>query len=388
MANNELPMPYGYTRRWRGPDAYHVRQPTPAGLRLLRLGLIGLGGVAQAKHLPALQRLRAMGEPVEIPCGADLDPGLGTKVARQYGLALYADHRNMLDQERLDAVEVLIRPEVPKAQVIRDCLVRGLPVLVEKPLLDLGVERSAEALAEAEALCRLAEEEHVPLMVGFVKRYAPPYANAQALVAGGAIGRPTMLAAKMCQGWDGPRFLEQSACHLLDLVRFFLGDLHSLFAYGTKQYGRTAYPFDNVCISLRFQSGAVGTLHLSQSTLSLKPWERVEVYGDRAWLSVDDSCTLTLYDNEEGPAKVWRPVWPHTLLFDEEFSGFVWQIKAFLDAVRSRQAVSPSGWDGCAAMHLASAIHHSVTTSLEVTLSGSRALSQRESLEHPITHNT
>lgn len=368
MTGEEVPVPYGYTDRWRGPDAYHVRQIAPADLRPMRLGLIGLGGVAQAKHLPALQRLQTMGEPVTVACGADIDETVGAKVARQNGLHLYLDHRQMLDNEQLDAVEVLIRPEAPRGDVIADCLERGLPVLAEKPLVDYGFTRLAESLSEAARLCKLAADTATPLMTGFVKRFAPPYANAKALLASGAIGAPAMIAAKMCMAWGGAKFLEQSACHILDLLRFFMGDIRSLSAYGTQRYKKAEYTFDNAVISISFVSGAVGTLHVSSTALSLHPWERVEIYGENAWLAVDDSSILTLHDREASPAKVWQPVWPHTLMFDEEFSGFCGEIKTFLDAARSRTPADPSGNDGYRALETALAIHRSVTTGKEVVL--------------------
>ena len=43
----------------------------------------------------------------------------------------------------------------------------------------------------------------------------------------------------------------------------------------------------------------------------------MEVYGDKAWLAVEDQYELLLYDSEQGPAQSWRPVIPNTLIFDE-----------------------------------------------------------------------
>ena len=368
MTNHELPMPYGYTEGWRGPDAYQVRQAASPDESIVRLGLIGLGAIAQAKHIPALKRLQTMGEAVELVAGADIDQEMGEKAAHIHNFGWYSDYRKMLDSEDLDGVLVLTRPIPARAEIISTCLSRELPVFTEKPLLDDGVDKLTQTLSEAKRLCQLAEENGAPLMVGFVKRYAPPYANAHHLLTSGAIGKPAMIAAKTCIGWGGDKFLEQSACHVLDLIRFYMGDLSSLTAYGVNQYGNTSYPFDNATIAMKFKSGAVGSLHVSSSGLSLKPWERIEIYGDQAWLAVDDSTILTLYDSETGPAKVWQPVWPHTLLFEAEFSGFAWELKAFLNAIRNSQPVDSSGWDGYRAIEFCLAIHRSLETGLEVEL--------------------
>jgi len=67
----------------------------------------------------------------------------------------------------------------------------------EKPL---AADRRA-----AHQVCRLAEAKGLVLMTAFCKRYAEPYARAKGLIDGGAIGRPAMVAAKMCQAWAGAR---------------------------------------------------------------------------------------------------------------------------------------------------------------------------------------
>ena len=368
MTDGVLPIPFGYTERWQGPDAYQVRQAVNPNEPTVRLGIIGLGAIAQAKHIPALKRLQTMGEALELVAGADIDQAVAKKAADTHNFGWYSNYNHMLGAEDLDGVLVLTRPTPARGEIISECLARGLPVFTEKPLLDDGVDELQHTLVKARRLCQLAEETGAPLMVGFVKRYAPPYANAHYLVNSGAIGVPAMIAAKTCIGWGGDKFLEHSACHVLDLIRFYMGDLSSLTAYGVNQFGNTSYAFDNATIAMKFKSGGVGSLHVSSSGLSLKPWERIEIYGDQAWLAVDDSTTLTLYDSETGPAKVWQPVWPHTLLFDAEFSGFAWELKAFLDAIRNRQPVEPSGWDGYRAIEFCLAIHRSLESGIEVEL--------------------
>ena len=112
------------------------------------------------------------------------------------------------------------------------------------------------------------------------------------------------------------------------------------------------YPFDNAMISFEFCSGSVGQLYTSSTAVSLKPWERVEIYGNKAWLAVEDQYELRLYDSEEGPAKSWRPVVPNTLLFDEEFGGFMGLIENFLQVIRGVEAPRVTGWDGHRAYEL------------------------------------
>jgi len=77
-------------------------------------------------------------------------------------------------------------------------------------------------------------------------------------------------------------------------------------------------------------------------------------------LAVEDQCELLLYDSEEGPVKSWRPVLPNTLVFDEEFGGFMGMLENFLEAVRGTEKPLVTGWDGCRAYELSAASHLSL----------------------------
>jgi predicted dehydrogenase len=112
----------------------------------------------------------------------------------------------------------------------------------------------------------------------------------------------------------------------------------------------------------------VGALCSSSSALSFKPWERVEIYGDRAWVSVEDQYELVLHDSEEGPTKSWKPVIPNTLLFDEEFGGFVGLLENFLQVIRGLEKPLVTGWDGYRALELSVACHLSLSRGKTVHL--------------------
>lgn len=90
-------------------------------------------------------------------------------------------------------------------------------------------------------------------------------------------------------------------------------------------------------------------------------WDRKwQVYADKAWLAVEDQYELRLYDSEQGPAKLWKPVMPNTLLFDEEFGGFMGLIENFLQVIRGDEQPLVTGWDGHKAYELNAASHLSM----------------------------
>lgn len=348
---------YGHTpveRMFAGKDVYGIGYDAARASRApVRLGIVGAGGVAQSKHLPAVARLRTLWEPVVVAAIADPDARQGHKVAALVGCRYYPGLKEMLAAEDLDGVMVL-SPDGLHLEHGLACVEAGLPVLVEKPL--------ALTLADARRLCEAAERRGVLLMTVANKRYAPPYRRAQRLMAMGAIGTPRLLAAKFNLGYDYVDLLLDGTIHLFDLVLYLMGPVTSLYA------ARAVAGAETIALTLTFRGGAVGALHTTASALSLKPWERVEIYGDGKWLSVEDQWEFTLYDDEVGPAKSWRPVVPNTLLFDEEFGGYMGQIEGFLQAIRGQEAPLVTGWDGYRACELVTAAHRSLQTGGPVAL--------------------
>lgn len=332
-----------------------------AGRVPVRLGVIGTGGVAQSKYFPAAARLRMLWEPIEIIAFAEPREDDARKVQAVYSGRWYTDYRTMLATETLDGV-VVLGPDNLHLEHTLASLAAGKPVLVEKPM--------ARGLADAERMCRAAEERGLILMAVANKRYSPPYRRARQAISSGAVRDPALFVGKFNLGYEYVDLLESGTIHLFDLTRYFMGDVTAISVVGVNKYGRNRrkYPVDNAAMTLEFASGAVGTIYTSSSALNLKPWERVEVYGDHAWLSVEDQHELLIYDSEEGPTKSWRTVIPNTLLFDEEFGGYTGILENFAQAIRGQDAPLVTGWDGFRAFELLTAVQLSLLNHSRVTL--------------------
>src|SRR5262245_29322206 len=130
--------------------------------RKIRLGVIGAGGVAQSKYFPAVARLRMIWEPVEIAAFTEPRQDHARKVQRIYAGTIYADYQQMLAQEELDGV-IVLGPDDLHAEHTLASLDAGRHVLVEKPI--------ARSLADAERMCRRADEKRLTLMTVATKRY-------------------------------------------------------------------------------------------------------------------------------------------------------------------------------------------------------------------------
>ncbi len=133
----------------------------------MKVGVIGLGKVAQIIHLPILEDLS---DRYKICALCDVSPNLLGLIGERYRVdRLYTEARDLIEQETLDAVFVLNSDEYHT-----DCVVaaakRGGHVFVEKPL--------CLTHAEADEIMRAEHEAGARIMVGYMRRFAPAFALA------------------------------------------------------------------------------------------------------------------------------------------------------------------------------------------------------------------
>jgi myo-inositol 2-dehydrogenase / D-chiro-inositol 1-dehydrogenase len=147
----------------------------------VRLGIAGLGAVAQAVHLPLIERLR---DAFSIHAIADLSPSLTAAIGDRYRVP--PERRSgtveeLLRVPDLDALAILTSGS--HAPAVLAGLEAGLPVFSEKPL--------AYTVAETDAIdARLAGDERPRLMLGYMKLYDPAVRHALALTTERRYGAP------------------------------------------------------------------------------------------------------------------------------------------------------------------------------------------------------
>ena len=139
----------------------------------LRVGVIGLGEVAQVIHLPVLQSLPLM---YEVAAVCDVSPTLLHVIGDQYGVdRRYESAADMVAAGDLDVVLVLNSDEYHAESAIL-ALDAGLDVLVEKPMC-LSPREADEIIAARDRSGRT-------VMVGYMRRFAPAFLEAKERLAG------------------------------------------------------------------------------------------------------------------------------------------------------------------------------------------------------------
>lgn len=126
----------------------------------LRIGVVGLGGIAQKAYLPILSQAADW----TLVGGFSPNQQKAQPVCDSYRMACFSRLDSLAQQ--CDAVFVH-SSTASHFQVIEELLRLGVHVYVDKPL--------AETVEQGEQLIALAEKQGKTLMVGFNRRFAPLY---------------------------------------------------------------------------------------------------------------------------------------------------------------------------------------------------------------------
>jgi predicted dehydrogenase len=165
----------------------------------MKVGLVGLGEVAQIIHLPILQ---SQADKFEIAAICDLSQDLLNALGERYSVPVehrYTDYQDLARQKDLDAVLVLNNDEYHTDTALA-ALGHGKHVLIEKPM--------CLTHQEAETIIKARNEAGVQVMVGYMRRYAPAFALATQHVR--ALEKITYARVRAIIGQNA-QFIEQSS---------------------------------------------------------------------------------------------------------------------------------------------------------------------------------
>jgi predicted dehydrogenase len=287
----------------------------------MRVGAVGVGVHAVNAILPSFP---VAGLKLAATCARHLDRA--EAVAQRFGAErAFDDLERMLDEAELDAVVVVVPPD-QFFEVISACIRRGVPVFTEKP--------AANDAAEAQALADAAAAADVPVMVGYMKRFAGGYRLAKELMGKPEFGSPTLGSFTWSMGPFAHRFglrdwLFENPVHHFDLARFFFGELKDVHV------ARGDGEEHTVVITATSTSGALVSIRANTTGSWEQRNEAVEIFGEGHSLSVDNLDTCTLRPPER-PEQVWRPNYtvPLAANMTGATMGFVTELEHFRLVVR------------------------------------------------------
>ena len=255
----------------------------------LKAAFIGCGGHAQRNIFPTFQYA-----PVDLVAVCDLDLGRAEACARQFGAPrAYHDYQEMLQKEQPEIVFIVtnydkdFRPRYPELTI--DCLNAGAHTWIEKP--------PAASSHEIREMMKVSAQTAKNVGVGFKKMFVPANQKARGIIQSPEFGPITSITARYPQAL--PPLQERSSArkmqsfldhivHPHSVLKYLAGELESIFV-------RRNQTISSGIVSLRFKSGAIGVLHLSQGQSARSYLERTEVIGEGTNLTIENNIRLTYF---------------------------------------------------------------------------------------------
>jgi len=238
--------------------------------KTLKFGIVGM----TSDHVWGIGANLAALPQVEIVTGAEPIEELRARAQDRFGLgSVYADHREMHEEEEIDAI-VVCSDNAAKAGIVEEAVKHGVHVYQDKPM--------AATLAQADRILAAAEESGVKVMVAYHNYFSANYGKVKELLDEGKIG--DVYLARGLIGHAGPRevgcdpyfcewlfdkekngggtFIDEG-CYALSAFLDYLGPVEEVSALMTQIGFRDYLPpdvEDNSVAILRFKSGALGVL--------------------------------------------------------------------------------------------------------------------------------
>ena len=335
----------------------------------MNVGIIGAGGVSIFHY----QGYKAAG--ATIAAIADANPLALAKRQQEWGIPKgYGTYEELLADPTIEAVSVCL-PNALHHPVTLAAARSGKHVLCEKPL-SLSLEKAQEMID----VCR---EAGVVLQTGHHLRSDSASLQTKKLIDSGALGRVTFMRLRQAHDWGGAKTVRDSfgklansgggtlldnGCHMMDLARYFGGDVTQVYA-NTATLGFDIEVEDTSVATLTFASGALGSV---ENAWTATGWEQAFwIYGTEGSLEYSNRTNVLTHRFRSSVGTTFgEPDISHTT-FGGHDAHTVCEMD-FLAAIRGERDVVCTGEDGLEAVRLVLAGYESARQNAPVSLQSER----------------
>lgn len=344
---------------------------------LLRIAVIGAGLVG-ARHV----RLVAEHEACQL--AAIIDPAQSAyDLAREMG----AQHYNAIEDvpENMVDAAIVATPNANHLPTARACAKRRWACLMEKPI--------ADTLENGQEIIDVFDAANLPLLIGHHRRYHPFVQRARALLDNEELGKPIIASmiwavrkpdeyfakgAWRLNADGGPILI--NLIHEIDLMHCLFGRITEVQALVSTN-ARAGDVEDTAAISMRFQSGMLASIALSDAALT--PWSFEGASNENPTIAETGispwriGCTqgafefpsLTMWRDAAGGEGDWSKPLGQDQLATHQVTPLKEQLSHFI-ALAQGHAKTPivCGQDGLAAVRVVAAIQEAVVNGTTVKL--------------------
>jgi len=297
---------------------------------------------------------------------ADINLTAAQEIAAQFDCPAIERWEEAVANPDVETVLVCTPPHL-HAEIAGAAVERRKHVLCEKPL--------AHNMEAGRSLLAAAREGGVTVKCGFNYHLHPGIRRAHQWVEEGLIGELMFIRCRhgiggrpgyedewrvQAQVSGGGQLMDQGL-HVLDLLRWFLGDFDSASGVVSTSFWPIEPLEDNVFALLRSAKGQVGWFHASWTH-----WKNLfsfEIFGRDGYITVEGLGGS--YGTERailGKRAFLEPFREEIIEFRGEDSSWVEEWQEFVSAIRAGREPLGSGKDGLEAQRLAEAIYESART--------------------------
>jgi predicted dehydrogenase len=345
-----------------------------AAIAVAGAGLIGRRHIEAVHAAASSARLHSIVDPAPV-CRA---------LAEELGVPWYPSLETMFDADKPDGV-ILATPNQLHLAGGMACISAGVAALIEKPF--------ATDVAAGEEMADAAEAAGVVLMTGHHRRHNPLMRRARQEIDNGSIGEIVSVHATTwfykpddyfeaewrCKPGAGPVFL--NLIHDIDLLHYLCGPVEMVSAVESNAVRGNAVE-ETAVILLKFASGALGTINVSDTIVSPWSWE-LTARENPAYPPTTEACCLIggTHGSLELPGlRLWRNrqtrSWWEPIDATKVNFGFddplVLQVRQFVAAIQGIEAPLVSGRDGLEALRVIKAVKQAAATGNSVKISRER----------------
>jgi myo-inositol 2-dehydrogenase/D-chiro-inositol 1-dehydrogenase len=310
-------------------------------MKKLRVGIIGAGRIGRVHAQTVSSSSGAVAAAI-----TDIDRSAAEEVARVCGVERVTEtSEQIFNSPDIDAVLICSATNTHSRFVIQ-AATAGKHIFCEKPV-DYDLSQIDSALAAV-------KRAGVKLQVGFNRRFDPNFARARKAVETGEIGTPHLLHIISRDPAPPPisyirvsggMFFDMTI-HDFDMARFVMGEeVEEIYAEAgvmvDPEIGK-ADDVDTAVITLRFRSGAIGTIDNSRQAVYGYD-QRIEILGSKGSISVGN-C----FPNQAvvSTASEVRRDLPLNFFMERYAESFATELQSFIAAVVEDKPPLVTGLDG------------------------------------------
>lgn len=323
-----------------------------------KIGIIGLGTIAQLVHLPNFTKINN----AVVTAVAEIRKSRLHSIAEKFNIKeQYLNHHELLEKSDTDAI-IIATPTNTHKEIAIDCLKAKKDILVEKPL--------ARSYNEVKQVVSAAKKYKSKLMVGMNLRFRPDAMILKSILSSGEIGDPFYIKCgwirrpSSSEKWftkkevSGGGVIIDLGILLLDLSLWLL-NFPEIESVSTQNFNHFTKTVEDTSVSLlRCKDSSLISLESSWSLPVEKDTFYLNIHGKKGFASIN-------------PFKVFKKIGEQTIdltpsqkenalsLFKKSYEN---ELKSFLGAVRGLNPVFSSGEEALFRMKILESMYNSSNT--------------------------